>query len=312
MAVFRPGSIALAILISLVSIVFFDLMGLVIKALSGSYGAAELAAYRNLVGLVPSAMALWMVPSWRPRWRALWIRQWRLGILRGVAVAFAQLCFYLSLARLEFATATTISYSTAIFTTAFAVPLLGEKVGWIRWLAVLIGFLGVVLVMGPGRAGFDWGALLPLGAAVLYGFTAVTARMIDEEVPSPLLNLYSSGAAAVTAMALAAMRGGISPIAAPGDLIWISAMGIFGGLAVLLLVIAYRMTEPSNLAPFDYFGIPSAFALGWVFFGEAPIEDLYPGALLIILGGLMIIWRERRLTAHAEMTAIHAKPRGRR
>lgn len=305
---FRPGTVLLAVLISLVSIVFFDLMGLVIKALSGSYGAAELAAYRNLVGLVPSAIALWMVPSWRPRWRALWIRQWRLGLLRGVAVAFAQLCFYLSLARMEFATATTISYATAIFTTAFAVPLLGEKVGWIRWLAVMVGFFGVVLVMGPGRAGFDWGALLPLAAAVLYGFTAVAARMMDAEVPSPLVNLYASGAAAVVSGVIVLFWGGFSPIGAVGDLLWISGMGIFGGLAGLSLLIAYRMTEPSNLAPFDYFGIPSAFVLGWLFFGEAPIEDLYPGALLIILGGLMIVWRERRLMASGELAAIQEGP----
>jgi drug/metabolite transporter (DMT)-like permease len=60
-------------------------------------------------------------------------------------------------------------------------------------------------------------------------------------------------------------------------------------------VIAYRMTEPSNLAPFNYVGIPIAFAMGWIFFGEAPIDDLMPGALLIVAGGLMIVLRERHL-----------------
>ena len=74
-------------------------------------------------------------------------------------------------------------------------------------------------------------------------------------------------------------------------------MGGIGGMAVLCLVVAYRMTEQSNLAPFAYFGIPTAFAFGWIFFGEAPFGDLFPGALLIILGGLIIIWRERRLAA---------------
>jgi drug/metabolite transporter (DMT)-like permease len=72
-------------------------------------------------------------------------------------------------------------------------------------------------------------------------------------------------------------------------------MGMFGGTAVLCLVVAYRMTEPSNLAPFSYFGIPMALLLGWVFFDEAPLDDLFPGALLIVAGGLMIVWRERRL-----------------
>ena len=72
-------------------------------------------------------------------------------------------------------------------------------------------------------------------------------------------------------------------------------MGFFGGSAVLLMVTAFRMTEQSNLAPFSYFGIPIAFALGWLFYGETPWSDLFPGAILIVAGGLVIIWRERRL-----------------
>ncbi len=289
-----PASVALAIVISLVALLLFDLMGLVIKRLSSSYGAPELSAYRNLVGLVPSAIALWTSRAWHRAGRRLRIRQWRLACLRGAAVTFAQLSFYLSLGRMEFATTTTISYSTALFTTALAVPLLAEKVGLVRWSAVLVGFVGVVMVMGPGRGTFSWDALLPLCASVLYALTAVTARVIDDDVPSPLVNLYSSGTAAVGALILALSTGGFSAIAAPGDLAWIVLMGTLGGSAVLCLVAAYRMTEPSNLAPFNYFGIPLAFILGWAFFGEAPIDDLFPGALLIVAGGLLIVWRERR------------------
>ncbi len=289
----RPGSVAVAIVISLLALLLFDLMGLIIKRLSASYGAAELSAYRNIFGLLPSVIALWTSQTWRTG-RRLRIRQWRLACFRGFAVVFAQLAFYLSLGRMEFATTTTISYSTALFTTAFAVPLLAEKVGLVRWLAVLIGFVGVVMVMGPGGDSFTWDALLPLAASVLYALTAVTAGMIDKDVPSPLLNLYSSAVAAVGAVILAVAAGGFSPIAASVDLGWIVAMGTVGGLAVLCLVVSYRMTEPSNLAPFNYFGIPLAFGLGWVFFGEAPIDDLFPGALLIIAGGLLIVWRERR------------------
>ena len=66
------------------------------------------------------------------------------------------------------------------------------------------------------------------------------------------------------------------------------------GCGVLLLIMAYQRTKPSNLAPFDYFGIPFSFALGWIFFAEAPFERLFPGVLLIVAGGLTIIWRERR------------------
>lgn len=300
----RPGPVALAILISLVALVLFDLMGLVIKRLSGEFGAAELSAWRNLFGLVPGAVALWTSRAWHAAGRRLGIRQWRLACLRGVAVTFAQLSFYLSLGRMEFATTTTISYSTALFTTAFAVPLLGERVGPLRWLAVLVGFAGVFMVMGPGRGTFSWDAVLPLAAAVLYALTAVTARLVDDEVPSALVNLYSSAVAAAGAVALALAMGGFTPIASVADLGWIAAMGAFGGTAVLCLVVSYRMTEPSNLAPFNYFGIPLAFGLGWFFFGEAPVDDLFPGALLIVAGGLMIVWRERRLAR-----AARARPR---
>ena len=72
-------------------------------------------------------------------------------------------------------------------------------------------------------------------------------------------------------------------------------MGALGGSGVLCLIVSFRMTEPSNLAPFNYFGIPFAFVLGWLFFGEAPVGRLFPGVLLILAGGLLIVWRERRL-----------------
>ena len=76
-------------------------------------------------------------------------------------------------------------------------------------------------------------------------------------------------------------------------MVWIVLMGVLGGTAVLLLVISYRMTEQSNLAPFSYFGIPLSFVLGWLFFNEAPWSTLFPGGILIVAGGLLIVWRER-------------------
>ena len=285
----------LAILYSLVAIVLFDCMGLIIKRMSADYGAAELSAYRNLFGLIPSALVLWGSADWHRKGRIWRVRQWRLALLRGGILTFAQYSFYLSLGLLSFATASTITYANALFLVALAVPLLGEKVGPMRWTAVLIGFLGVVLVVGPGRDTFSSAALLPLIAAVCYALVGVTARMLDEDVPTPLINLYSSAVAAVGAVLLAVFTGGFSPIQQTTDILWIIAMGAFGGCAVLLLTSAYRMADQSDLAPFSYFGIPIAFVLGWAFYDEAPWSELFPGALLIVAGGLMIIWRERRL-----------------
>ena len=291
----RTNNAVMGILISIVALVLFDFMALIIKALSVRYAAAELSAYRNLFGLVPSALALWMTATWRRGDRSLRMRQWRLAVGRGMAVTLAQLLFYLSLGLMAFATATTISYTTALFTTALAVPLLGERVGVIRWAAVAIGFVGVLLIMRPGTDAFAWHMLLPFGASALYAFTGVSARMVDEGVPTPLFNLYSSAVAALGSVVLAFALGGFSPLASWYDAGMIFLMGLFGGSAVLCLVVSFRMTEPSNLAPFSYFGIPIAFVFGWLFFGEAPIDTLMPGALLIVFGGLMIVFRERRL-----------------
>lgn len=289
------GPVTLAVFLSLVSLVFFDFMGLVIKRLSYDYTAAELSAYRNIFGLLPSVIALWLSPNWRQGDRKLKVRQWGLICARGLIVTLAQLMFYLSLGLIAFASATTISYSSGLFMTAFAVILLRERVGFIRWGAVLVGFVGVVLVMGPGRETFTLSSFLPVGAAALYALTGVTARLIDESVSSALVNLYSTGVAVLGSVALAFMLDGFSPIKSATDLAWIVAMGTFGGIAVLLLTVSFRMAEQSSLAPFSYFGIPMAFFFGWIFFGETPIQDLFPGSILIVLGGLFIILRERQL-----------------
>ena len=284
----------LAIVLSLLALFLFDAMGLVIKMLSERYTAQELSAWRNLFGLIPSLVALAGSRAWHARGKPVLIRQWRLALTRGLVVTFAQLFFYMSLGLMAFATATTITYANALFMTALAIPLLGEKVGLVRWTAVGVGFVGVVLVMQPGSDVFSYQALFPLIAAFLYALVGVTARKFDDDVPSPLVSLYSAITALLAAFCIAYFWGGFTPVASWADMGWIVAMGTFGGTAVLVLVVSYRMTEQSNLAPFNYFGIPIAFVLGWVFFDESPWDALFPGAILIIAGGLLIIYRERK------------------
>ena len=290
----RAGDNAyLAIFLSLVALVLFQAMGLVIKHLSPRFSAAELSAWRNFFGLFPSALALAYSAAWHRNGRPWKLRQWKLALARGVSVSFAQLFFYISLGLMAYATATTITYANALFTTALAIPILGEKVGPVRWFAVLIGFVGVILVMGPGGADFNIAALAPLVSALLYALSGITSRLIDDEVPSPLINLYSVSASMLVSLVVALFTGGFSPITTWADGFWLLAMGIFGGTAVLVMVISFRMTEQSNLAPFTYFGIPVAFVFGWLFFGETPFNTLFPGGVLIMIGGLLVIWRER-------------------
>ena len=283
----------LAITLSLISLTLFDGMGLIIKHLSNDYSATELTVWRNLFGLFPMLIALWSSRTWRTSGKTLKIRQWKLALLRGAIVTFAQLSFYISLGVMAFATASTISYSTALFTTAFAIIILGERIGWVRWSAVLIGFLGVIMVMQPGAEGFSKYALFPLAAAVFYALVGVTARLFDDDVPSAVINLYSSFSSVIGAVLITYFWTGFNKITSAIDMVWIVLMGVLGGTAVLLLVISYRMTEQSNLAPFSYFGIPLSFVLGWLFFNEAPWSTLFPGGILIAAGGLLIVWRER-------------------
>ena len=283
----------MAIILSLIALTLFDGMGLIIKHLSNNYSATELTAWRNIFGLIPTLIALWSSRKWRTNGKVLKIRQWKLALLRGAIVTFAQVSFYISLGLMAFATASTISYATALFTPALAIPVLGERVGWVRWSAVLVGFLGVIMVIQPGAEGFSSYTLFPLAAAVFYALVGVTARLFDDDVPSAVVNLYSSFSSVVGAVLITYFWGGFNSITSTTDMVWIILMGGLGGTAVLLLVISYRMTEQSNLAPFSYFGIPLSFVLGWLFFNEAPWNTLFPGGILIAAAGLLIVWRER-------------------
>ncbi len=284
-----------AVLILLVGIVLLDLMGVMVKSLLPRYSAQELSAWRNLVGVIPSLTLLIVAGELKFSKSHLIIRQWPLGLLRGVFVAVAQFCYYLSLGRMEFATVSVLTYTFSLFVVALSVPVLGERVGIWRWAAVLLGFGGAVWIVRPGAEAFSLAAVLPLCAAFLYACSNVSVRLIDRDVSNALLYLYSALAAAVGSVILALSTTGFSEIQSLGDLTKIIAMGLFGGTGVLCLMVAVRLVTPSVLAPFNYFGILSAFTLGWLVFGEAPVDKLFPGVLLIVAGGVLIVLRERRL-----------------
>jgi drug/metabolite transporter (DMT)-like permease len=305
MAIPRLPVFARAILISLTGLFLLDSMGAVVKHLGDSYPVQQLSMFRNLFGLVPLAIILLASRQWHATGRNIRIRQWKLALGRGLLVTLAQFCFYLSVVKLAFATASTLVFTGPLFVTALSVPLLGERVGPWRWLAVGIGFSGVVVIMRPGGDAFTLYALLPVCAAFAYALTAVSVRLITEAVPSVVINLYSHVGALIGSTVLMLATSGYHPVASIEDWAWIVGLGMLGGIGVLCLIIAYRMTRPSNLAPFDYFGILFAFGLGWVFFGEAPFETLFPGVLLIVGGGGMIIWRERRAAARLRWTEAH-------
>lgn len=283
-----------AVCLSLGGLFLLDVMGAIIKYLGSVYPAQQLAMYRNLFGLVPCVIVLAWSREWRDQGRPVRLRKWPLALARGLFVTFAQYCFYTSLLHLEFATASTLAFASPLIVTALSMPILGDRVGPWRWSAVCMGFVGMVIVMRPGAEVFSPYALLPVAAAFGYALSAVTIRLFDDSTPTAILNVYAQIAAFAGALVLTLTTSGHVPIASAHDWAWIVAIGITGGAGVLSLVGAYRLTAPSNLAPFDFFALVFAFVIGWLVFDEAPFDRLFPGVLLIVGGGLLIVWRERR------------------
>lgn len=284
----------LAITLALSAVIGFDIMGILVRVLAArGYGVAELSAYRNVLGVIPSIVVLIWMREIPLTFQGLAVRRWKLALFRGVTVAVAQFSYYTALTLLELATISALAQSNALFVVLLSVVMFGERVGPFRIFALVLGFVGVLLILRPGTDSFSAAALLPISAAFCYGFSIVSVRFFDASVPSALLLLYSSVASAIGAIGIAVFSSGFSPIASVEDMALIFALAMSGGIAVLLLMFAYRIADPSLLAPFSYLSILTAFMFGWVIFGEAPVDTLVPGVFLIVGAGAVIIWREQ-------------------
>ena len=181
---------------------------------------------------------------------------------------------------MELATASTLAYISPVLITLLSIPILKHQVGLWRWLAVIIGFVGVVMIMGPGTDDIHPYSLLPIGAAFGYSLSTVCVSLFDDHNPTALLNMYASVGALARRTGDCHGHRWLPPksrSSVTGDCCWYS-WGWSADFAVLALINAYRLARPSSLSPYEYFGIPFAFLLGWLFFDEAPFEKLIPRA----------------------------------
>ena len=283
-----------AILVCLLAYLCFDLMSVHVRILSASYSPQELSVYRSVLGVLPSILLLMYTRELSFDIKDYKIKKWKLAFGRGLLVALAQLLFYTALADLELATVSALGQTNAIFIVLIAVIFYREKVGLWRWSAVIVGFGGAVWIMQPGSNLFTWSAALPIGAAFCYAASMVTLRSFDVSISSAIIYFYSSIAAALGAILLATGTTDFSPIQSISDALLIFSMSLCGGFGVVFLMYAFRQAPASVLAPFSYFGILTAFGLGWIIFDELPIDKLFPGVILIVLSGLTILWREER------------------
>lgn len=282
----RPLGIALRI----GAVIAFAFMAASIKlGYEAGVTTAELVFYRFAFGLPP--LLLWI--AWFRGWRA-WRTErplahvWRAAIgLATMALAFSALRY------LPLAEATTLSFAAPLFAVILSATLLGEKVGRHRWSAVAVGLLGVILVTRPGGGELPAiGLALGIAAALGVAIVTVTIRQIGRTEGTQTRVLW------FTMLSLPA-TGALMPFLAQAHpaQIWalLFGLGTFGGIAQLMMTASLRYAPVSVAAPFDYFQLLWAVALGWLIFGVAPPESTRAGAAIITLSGLYTLYREHCL-----------------
>ena len=267
-------------------------MGIAIKYLRSDYPAAQLSVFRNLFGMIPCFIALYFSQDWHDNGKKFIIKQWRLGLFRGVFVSVAQLCLYTSYLYIPFALVATMEYTGPMMVTLLAIPLLGEKFGWYKSLAVLSGFVGILFIMEPWSENFNIIILLPILAALGYSLARVTALNFTIDTPTPLINLYGQVGTMVCSLLLVIIFNMWENFRNLYDILILLIMGLAGGTGTLLLIYGSRRAELSKIMPFDYIEIFFALILGWIFFREWPVDQLFPGAFFIIMGGIIIYLRQ--------------------
>ena len=284
-----------AVGIILFGIVAFDLMAVTVRMLGSEYAILQISVLRNALGIVPALLLLIFGPGLSTLQRIINKQHIKIIIIRSIAILVAQFSYYTALTKIEFATAATLGFTSPFFVTLLSIPLLGHRIGFIRFAAIAIGFMGVIAIFQPFNDSFRFWMMLPVLAGFGYGLSSVLVRFIPDEVPSAAIQISQQLLTCILGFCFLVSFDEIKPIASTSDLYLFALMGFCGGVGVLCLVISYRLADPSSVSVFEYFGIPVSFILGWLFFTEAPISTLFPGALLITGAGLLIILRERRV-----------------
>jgi drug/metabolite transporter (DMT)-like permease len=215
----------------------------------------------------------------------------KLQLVRGLCMACTNLLFISALRFIPLAEGTSIIYLTPLIITVLSGPLLGERVGRLQWVAVLIGFVGVLLIVRPGGALFHPVALLALGAACSFSLYQLVTRILNRTDSANVSNFISGlVSVAVTSLLL--------------PFFWAIPTLYFGGLMVVLgfsalvshlfMTHAYHHAKPSTLAPFTYLQLPFAGFIGYVLFDHIPDMLAFVGMLVIALGGLLVIFGQRK------------------
>ena len=234
-------------------------------------------------------------------WGALSAKRPGLNLLRGVLHGAASLMFFTAVKYMPLADVFAIYFVEPFILTALSAIFLREKVGWRRWLAIVVGFGGAMIVIQPSYAVFGLTSLLPVACAFLYALYMFLNRAVGE-ADSPVTMQTMAGIGGTLFMGAVLLAGNAAgqadfAISLPSSWLALALLVILGtisGYAHLIVVRAFRMAPLSVLAPFQYFEIIAATILGYALFGDFPTVSKWAGIVIIVGSGLFILWREQR------------------
>jgi drug/metabolite transporter (DMT)-like permease len=281
------GTVLRGILSMLLGGACFAVMDALVKGVAPRFPVLQIIFFRSLFAFLPILMQIR-----REGGRAALRTRHLGGHLRRSLCGFLSLSgFVYAFGNMPLADVIAIGFSAPIFITALSVPLLGESVGIRRWSAVLVGFVGVLIMVRPGTGLFQETALIALVSTLFYGLAMIFIRGLGRTEGTGAIAFYYSLTCTVLAGASLPFLW-VTP--SLGDLLLLVTIGLVGGCGQLFVTAAFRIGPVAVIAPFDYATMIYGAVLGFVFWGEVPDRLLIVGAVIVVASGLYILHRETR------------------
>ncbi len=273
------------IMFMLLQAFLFTAMDALVKLATERHPAGQIVFFRSLFALLPLSFFI------RQAGGLSVLRTRRLGqhILRSLGGVASMVALFLAYSFMPLADAMAIATSGPIFLTALSVPLLGEQVGWRRWAAVIVGFLGILIIIRPGSGVFGVAAFLPLTGAFFYAIAMIQIRKLSSTEPPARIVFYFTMAAMLLGAASLPWQW-VTPT--PLTLAYLVGIGLVGGIAQMVMTHAFRLAPVSVVGPFDYTGLVFGAAFGYAIWHQVPDRFVWLGAAVIIASGIYILHRE--------------------
>ncbi|MGD9478479.1 DMT family transporter [Shinella sp. G-2] len=284
------GSARLGVLLMLLGMVMFSLNDVLGKWLMATYSVGQLMLIRSIAALVVLAPFFWRV-GWR---RLIEVERPKLHLLRSALFAFEASGFYFAVAYMPLADAMTYWLAAPIYVAALSPLMLGEKVGWRRWTAIVVGFVGVLIALEPSKDSFTLPALIALAGSLAFGIAMVLGRSLRATPDTTLVFWQIAGAAVFSGIWCLADPAGWAPVSSV-DFGLLSLLGIVAMSAHMLVNRSLKLADAATVVPLQYTLLLWALVFGWIFFADAPRPAMLVGAGFIVASGLFIFFREQQL-----------------